>query len=346
MVRFGRYFSESADFRRRLFTLPALVALGLAAAFLVFLVTRFDIDLDAAWGQIRNSNPWYLALAVLAHYTTFIFRGARWRLLLQNSQGDGSPTPGILYCAQLVLLGWFANAVGWLRLGDAYRAYLYREEQDASFSRTVGTILAERVLDAILVALLLVVSVPFLVKGNGAAAWSLLVIAVALVVVLAILLAVMMWARERALRKLPAWLAERYRRFHEGTLGSFQRMLPVTLWGLMGWSAEVARFYLVVTALHLDFSLALVIFLTLANSLLTLVPTPGGFGAVESSLAGLLVRLTKLTSSTAAAVVLVDRSITYLSIIVVGALLFLGRQAFRRRNRVAIPTSFSGIEDR
>ena len=114
---------------RRILSLPAIISLVLAALFLVFVITRFDVDLSATWDRVTSSNPWLLALAVIVHYTTFIFRGVRWRLLLQNTSAPGAAVPGVLYCSQLVLLGWFANSVGWLRLGDAYRAYLYRDEQ-------------------------------------------------------------------------------------------------------------------------------------------------------------------------------------------------------------------------
>jgi uncharacterized membrane protein YbhN (UPF0104 family) len=112
--------------RRRVASLPTLVSLALAAAFLAFLLTRFDVDLAASWQQVKSSNPWYLVLACVVHYTTFAFRGARWRLLLHNAQGRPQAPPGVLYCSQLVLLGWFVNSVVWFRLGDAYRAYLYR----------------------------------------------------------------------------------------------------------------------------------------------------------------------------------------------------------------------------
>ena len=152
----------------------------MAGVFLLFLVTRFDVDLDVTWNQVKSSNPWLLAAAVLVHYTTFGFRGARWRLLLQNARSaeETAPTePGVLYFSQLMLFGWFANAVGWLRLGDAYRAYLYRDEQGASFARAIGTILAERMLDTLLVVLLLAAAVPFLIESDGAAAWSVLAVA-------------------------------------------------------------------------------------------------------------------------------------------------------------------------
>ena len=348
MRRFSRQLSGSADLKSRAFTLPALVSLALAAAFLVFLINRFDVDFGVTWKQLKGSNPWLLAVAVLVHYTTFLFRGARWRVFLQNAQqnaqdseinlGLARDVPGVLYCSQLILLGWFANAIGWLHLGDAYRAYLYREEQGASFSRTIGTILAERVTDAFLVAGLLIIAVPFLVDRDGDAAWVVLAVSLTMVAGLGVLLAAMTWGRELVLKKLPPWLGQRYTRFHQGTLGSFRRMVPVSIWGLLGWVAEVGRLYLVVQALDLDISFPLVIFLTVANSLLTLVPTPGGFGAVESGVAGLVVRFSTLTGSVAAALVLVDRAITYLSIIVVGAALFIGRQAFHRR-LVSVPDS-------
>jgi len=318
---------EPVPIRRRVFSLPSLISLLLAGAFLFFLVTRFDVDPGAAWADVKDSNPWYLVLAFLVHYMTFLFRGARWRILLRNAQEDGSNVPGVMYCSQLVLLGWFANSVAWLRLGDAYRAYLYRDELDASFSRTLGTLLAERMLDAILVVLLLLVAVPFLLGGGEVVTWTVLGTAIFLVVALTTVFLVLRLAKDRALRMLPSWLAERYQRLQQGAAGSFRQMAPVTILGLLGWLSEVGRLFLVAHALHLGLGVPLVIFIALANSLLTLVPTPGGVGAVESGVAGLLVRLSSISLNAATALVLVDRSITYLSVIVLGAVLFVLRQA-------------------
>ena len=67
----------------------------------------------------------------------------------------------------------------------------------------------------------------------------------------------------------------------------------------------------------------------LANSLLTLVPTPGGIGAVDSGVGGVAVRLSSLTATAAATLVLIDRAITYVSVIVLGGLLFVARQIVR-----------------
>ena len=322
--------------RRRVISLPALISFLVAGGFLLFLVTRFDVDLRVTWEQVKAANPWLLVAAFAIHYTTFFFRGARWRLLLQSSaeiSGDREPVPGLVFCSRAVLLGWFVNSIGWLRLGDAYRAYLYREEYGAAFSGAIGTLLAERLLDVVLVALLLVIAAPFLVgEAGGGSAWALVTgIAGLLVVVLAVLLVALLRLRELFLRWLPDWLASRFERFLAGAATVRHQPVQTTSLGILGWAAEMGRMYLVAMALGFDLSVALVVFLTLANSLLSLVPTPGGVGAVESGVAGLAVRLASLAKESATALVLVDRFITYISVIVVGAVIFAARPVLARR---------------
>ena len=330
----GHFRFESL--RRRVISIPALVSFLVAGGFLLFLVTRFDVDLEVTWRQVRSADPWLLLAAFVVHYTTFLFRGARWRLLLQNSariSGDREPVPGILFCSRAVLLGWFVNSIGWLRLGDAYRAYLYREEYGAAFSGAIGTLLAERLLDVVLVALLLVIAAPFLVgQAGGGSAWALVTgIAGLLVVILAVLLVALLRLRTLLLRWLPDWLASRFERFLAGAATVRHQPVHTTSLGILGWAAEMGRMYLVAMALGFDLSVALVVFLTLANSLLSLVPTPGGVGAVESGVAGLAVRLASLAKESATALVLVDRFITYISVIIVGAAIFAIRPLLRRR---------------
>ena len=187
----------------------------------------------------------------------------------------GSPSPASCSAAGR-FARLFVNSIGWLRLGDAYRAYLYREEYDAAFSGAIGTLLAERLLDVVLVALLLVIAAPFLVgQAGGGSAWALVTgIAGLLVVILAVLLLALLRLRALLLRWLPDWLASRFERFLAGAATVRHQPVHTTSLGILGWAAEMGRMYLVAMALGFDLSVALVVFLTLANSLLSLVPTP------------------------------------------------------------------------
>lgn len=322
--------------RRRFFSLPTLVAFCVAGVFLYFMVTRFNVDLRATWENIRSCNPWYYVLAIAINYTTFFFRGARWRVLLLNVQEREHPVPSTPRLAGLILLSWFANCITWFRLGDVYRAYVYGEDTKATFSRTIGTVVAERVYDVVLVFILLAVAVLLLfVQVGEKPSWVFLGIALALVVGMVAILLLMVVFRSRFARLLPRRFEEAYDRFHQGTLGSFNRMPLALLLGALGWMAEVGRLYFVVQALGFPLGLSMVLFVTLANAILTLVPiTPGGLGIVEPGITGVLVLA--LAKSAALSVALLDRSISYLSVIVVGGTLFVVREVLKRRRAAAL----------
>ena len=86
-------------------SLPTLASLALALAFLGFLVFRFDVDLAATWGTVKSANVWLLALAALIHYTSFLWRGARWKILLQNAHGSENPSARRLALFRVGLAG-------------------------------------------------------------------------------------------------------------------------------------------------------------------------------------------------------------------------------------------------
>ena len=332
---------SQVNLRGRFLSPLSLVSFVVAGAFLLFLVTRLDIDLGATWESFKDSNLLLFVLAVAVHYTTFIFRGARWRLLLMNAEdGPKTSAPGTWYCGALILLGWFANSVTWFRLGDAYRGYTYAGDRGGSFPRTMGTILAERVLDMGLVLLLLLSATLILLATGAGTSWVYVGLAALMAAFLGGVLLAMGLFRSRLARLIPGPLEAAYVRFHEGTLGSFRRrqLLLVTVLGLLGWLAEIGRLYLVAEALGFPLGAPLVIFITLANAMLTLVPiTPGGLGAVEWGLTGLLMLSDRIeTETTAFSIVALDRSISWLSVIAVGALVFLGHEVVRRRRQRAL----------
>ncbi len=303
-----------------------------------FLVLRFDLDWESTWQSIRSIDPWLYALAVVSYYLSFLFRGARWRILARNAEErrpEMAGLPSTPATSMLIVIGWFVNSVTWLRLGDAYRAYAFSEDSGASFSWSLGTLLAERLLDMVTVAALIVISVLLLTITSGLAV-SAYIVGTALLMALAIGLLVV-WMRfygARLARLLPRRLEDAYHGFHQGTLGSFDHLPTVLSLGIIGWLLEMARLYLVAQALDIDVGLALIPVVALGHAILSTVPTPGGMGAVEPGVTGIL--LLELSRPDAVAVAITDRSITYLSIVFIGGLLFVARQVIRaRRERKA-----------
>ncbi len=317
--------------------MPTLVSFGIAAVLLLFLVTRFSVDLGATWQTIRHTNPWLYALAFLVHYTTFLFRGARWRMLLRNADAsEAESLPSLGASSRLILMGWFASSITWFRLGDAYRAYAYCEESGASMARSMGTVVAERVMDLLLVFLLLLAGFLLLYMDPDLRPPTLfLAIGLGLALASGLFLLAMQLFRKGMFRLLPQRIQRSYEGFHDGTMRSFRSFPPVFLVGLLGWLAEVGRLYFVVHATGLEVSVALVVFVTLANALLTAVPlSPGGLGIVEAGIVGLLMWV--LPREQAVSVALLDRSISYVSVIVLGAAAFVYHQRVVARRAGAV----------
>ena len=326
---------ERVSLRKRFFSLPTLFSFAVAVSVIVFLVTQFDIDWDATWDNIHMMDPWAYMGGLAAYYMSFIFRGVRWRLLALNAldnQADAANIPPALKCSQLIAIGWFVNAIAWLRMGDAYRAYAFAEDSNTAFSWSLGTVLAERVLDMATVAVVIVLSVVILTATSDLSVTSYILV-MAFVMAFAVLAIVLTMNRfgPWIYGILPGRFAEGYNRFQQGTLGGFRRKVPMIIaLGLAGWLLEMARLHFIAQALNVDLPIVLVPVVALGHAILSTVPTPGGVGVVEPGVMGLL--LLSLDRTAAASVALVDRSITYISVILVGGLMFLMREIILMRS--------------
>ncbi|MQF48969.1 flippase-like domain-containing protein, partial [SAR202 cluster bacterium AC-647-N09_OGT_505m] len=310
-----------------MFSIPTLISFVLAAMFLIFLVTRFQIDWESTWDKLRACNLYLLGIAFASYYVGFLLRGLRWRIMLSNANtARDSPgeMPSVLACACYIFLGWFANAITWFRLGDAYRAYIFTEDTGYSFPRTMGTVLAERVLDVVTIFILLVVASLALYGANGLSTMALFLGIASLLVLAGIVgLLVMRQFGMRLSSLLPVRFKISYDRFHQGALGSFGQLPILLVISILTWLTEVGRLFFVIQALDISVTVifSLILFVTLANAILTTVPiTPGGLGIVEPGIVGLLTL--SLTQSEAISVALLDRSISYLSIVVLGGCVF------------------------
>ena len=290
--------------------------------------------------MLKASNLYLYGVAFASYYMGFILRGLRWKIMLKNANrvaGSNSEVPSVLACSRYIFIGWFANAITWFRLGDAYRAYIFTEDAGSSFSRTIGTVLSERVLDVVMIFILLVVAALALYGTSDLGGTALFLGIASILVLLGVVgLFVMKQFGTRLARFLPSRLRNSYDRFHQGVLGSFDK-LPILLFvSFLTWFTEVGRLYFVIQSLDLSVtvSFSLILFVTLANAILTTVPiTPGGLGIVEPGIIGLLTL--SLARSEAISVALLDRSISYLSIVVFGGVVFFLYQASRGRRRGA-----------
>ncbi len=318
--------------KERLFDIRTLVSLAIAAAIIAFVFRGFNIDPADTWRQMQRINPGMYILAFIIFYATFPLRALRWRILLRNAKfpiDEGHRSwASVPALTEYIGLSWFANCVVPAKLGDAYRGYLLKHNGGVSFSRTLGTIFAERLLDMIVLFTLLVVSA-WSVFGTRLPPSATYVFSFGLVLVVAIVagLAAMRFLSPFIRRCVPSRLNGLYSSFEAGTLGSLNaRSLPLLfLLTAAVWMCESMRLFIVMEAMGgLGLSLPTVIFVALMGSLMTTVPaTPGGLGVVESAITVVLSSILGVGAAVAAAVTVLDRIINYYSIILFGFILYL-----------------------
>jgi uncharacterized protein (TIRG00374 family) len=222
-------------------------------------------------------------------------------------------------------LAWFANCVTVARLGDAYRAYLLKREAGVSFAVTLGTVLAERLLDLVVLALMLGAGV-LVVFGSRLPPEVVQALAAGLILSAAGVAGLLLLRRfGGAFEKvLPKRLRAHYSRLERGLTRSFRRELPrLVALSVGGWILEGAALYVTAAAVGVPVPVAGALVIALAASLLSTVPiTPAGLGFTEAGMVVLLGWL-GLDLSTATAVTLLFRIINYWSIVALGFVLYV-----------------------
>jgi glycosyltransferase 2 family protein len=326
---------EPDPLRRRFLNPWTLLSFALGLGVLLLVLSRVNVEVDAILARLSQTDPLYYLAALLVYYTTFLVRALRWRTLLENvgfRPEEGVPLPPLGGIAAILLLSWFANCIVPAKLGDAYRAYLLKRTARVSFTKTFGTILAERIIDMIFLFVLLVGSA-VLAFGGALPPVILGIMQAGLVLVGAAIVGLLtMRGLSRQIKRLvPGRFRGQYDLLEQGTLGAFGSWPPVLLYSTLEWAIEGARLYLVCLSLDLtQLAPTIIVFVALSSALLTTLPvTPAGLGFVESAIVGILLLAASvglapgIDENVATSVAILDRTISYWSLVFIGAGVYL-----------------------
>jgi uncharacterized protein (TIRG00374 family) len=337
--------AEQLSLGKRLLNWRTIVPLVVVLLALLIFLKQEKINLQQTWLAIEAANPLFFALAFVIYYLSFPLRAWRWRILLRNAgQGQGAKNemrlPPFWKLVEIVYISWFANALVPAKLGDLYRAYLLRQESGCSATRTFGTVLAERLLD--LMVLLCLCIPALMISLHERMPWQVrfgLIVTLVAVLVGIAALGLLRWLHEPIGKRIPARLRGYYEHLQGGILGSFRHLPTLGLLTLAIWSCEALRFFFVVLALQLLHGpllhlLAVAILIALVEALLTVIPfTGGGVGLVEGGMIAMIALFRPHATSLALAAIVLDRTISLLSILVIGLIVFFiafGRQTAKQ----------------
>ncbi len=340
---------EQLSLRSRLLNWRTIVPLVVVIVLLAYLAQKAHINPQQTWATLKQANLLFFLAGFLVYYASFPLRALRWRILLQNvgfTQENGIQLPSFWKIVEIIYISFFANSIVPAKLGDLYRAYLLRQEIKVSVSRGVGTVLAERLLDLIVLLLLFIPAIIISLHENLPSQLRLaLEITLGAVILGIVALFVLRQAREPIAKLVPTRFRGQYYHLQEGMLGSFRRLPLLAILTIGVWICEALRFFFVALSLSLIpgtfvHILAACVFIGLGEALLTVVPaTGGGVGLVEGGMVAMIAlfyRGADVANHTAAAIVL-DRIISLVSLLVIGFIVFtiaFGRKAVRESRTV------------
>jgi len=272
---------------------------------------------------MTGSDPLLYICAFVAYYLTFPLRGLRWKILLENIGFQKN----IKDLTEIVFLSWFVNCILPAKLGDLYRAYLVKQNYSFSGSKTLGTVFIERLLDLLLLLVLMSILCVLIFTRTPAPIVDALKILLLLILALTILLLLLKFRPDAIVRvigsiKVPQ-IEDYIMRFRSGISAITSRTMPSLIFCTAAiWLLEAMRLFFVTRAVALDLPLTVVLFVAFAAAVLTAVPiTPAGLGVVEASMLGILV-MVGISADAALSVALLDRFISYWSLIAIGGITF------------------------
>ena len=243
------------------------IGLAVTAGFLALLFLRFN------FGEMRDSlasaNYLYLVPGIVIYYGALFFRSMRWRFILTPFAQTRT-----LRLFPVVMVGYMANNVLPMRLGELARSYYLSTREPVRGSTALATIIIERVFDGLTLLFFLAVVALFLpvvglaeeVSDNA----SLPLAAVAAIVVLpfVIVLSIMVTAALNPqlftdiARRLLSLAPARFRtpllgftvRFLAGFEGLHRprRLITVFLMSTPVWLAEGVMYYIVALGFDLQ----------------------------------------------------------------------------------------------
>lgn len=268
------------------------ILLSVAFGALIFLVFSIYADFDKLLKAFGEFNWAYFPLILLLSFGNYIIRFYKWEYYRKMLDIRLETRTSFL-----IFMSTFVMSVTPGKMGELLKSYLVKEEVGTPISKSAPIILAERLTDFISVVLLCLAGAFVFNYGKG------IVIGVGLFFLIGV---VIISSRKISMRMIG--LMEKSKHFgkvsekiHMAYESIYKLIRPkpliiATLVSALAWFLECLGLYVVLKVYsgftHIDVSLLSAVFIygfsTLVGSIAML---PGGLGATEASLTGLLVLL-------------------------------------------------------
>ncbi len=289
---------------------------------MVFIIFTFNWHEVAA--ELEHFHYLYLLPALALYLLSFVFRAIRWQYMLAPLKPIGFANSFIV-----IMIGWMANNILPLRLGEFVRAWAIKKKEDIGASAGFATIVIERIYDGLTLVGLFALMLIFFETSKRVALCG-LVGGIIFILVLGLLFLAVFRERiarrviVRALGFMPAKLRTRA----EGMVDSFlsglhflasgRQQVIVIFYSFLVWAMEGAVFWIIMKGFDLDLpAYASLLALVIVNIVIMIPAMPGYVGTYEG--AGILALAPfGIAPSVAGSFIIVVHALQYVSVTALG----------------------------
>jgi uncharacterized protein (TIRG00374 family) len=314
----------------------ALVAVGALVSGVCLWLALRRVSLDEVWASLAEAEWIWIVPALALTYLTLVVRAVRWRHLFVEPERVST-----WESAKAVNVGLFFNNILPSRAGEVPRIFALSRRTGLSKVEIGGTIVVERCLDVLTIAVAALIAWPFLPDDSWiqALCWVCALIVAGFVVGAIAVALFRQGARrlaEAILRRLPLVSDERAATVTASLargahiVANARRMALALVLSAVVWVVATLSVFALFPAFDLPLSTASAVLVIVATSLALTVPsTSGGLGVYEAAVQSSLVAAS-VSASTALSFALVLHAINFVPICLTGVLASWGTILGRR----------------
>ncbi len=252
-----------------------LIPTIIAAALIIFMLYRVWDDLLVA---VQHIIPAYLLIAIAICVLAWFLRGWRYQYIVRRLSTDIS----VCFSTACIFVSQTANLVIPARLGDFVRLFILKHEKDTPYTNGLTSIIAERVFDIVIIAVLGLCTLPLLI--TLVPDWFVFMILLVLGLGIAFFLFLLVSKRLHAENKILQKILEILEQLRAVSL-TIPALTALSGSSVLIWMIDVCICYLVALMFGVNIPFLLVLLAIVIGNLVKAVPiTPGGIGTYELAL--------------------------------------------------------------
>ena len=261
--------------------IPIIIAVGI----LVFMLVSVSGDIGEAVKSVVPLWPLFLCAAVVLCACSWFVRGFRYKSILKRL-GTHIKLP---FSTASIYVSQTANIIVPARLGDLVRMFILKHEKKTTYTSGFTSLVAERVYDIIVIALLGLISLPFLFRLIPPQySWFTWLICGVLIAGALGIIFLLLIRKAHAKNKIVAKVLEIFAQFREVS-SSPKTFCVLVLTSAAAWMLDIIICWITALMFGCTVAFPIIILAVVIGNLVKAIPiTPGGIGTYELAVAVVL----------------------------------------------------------